>query len=53
LDIELEERQLGEVPRILRIMEGAYPLRCPLKADFKLLNSLEEKDLYVPVKEVA
>jgi DNA polymerase-1 len=47
LDIELEERQLGEVPRILRIMEGAYPLRCPLKVDHKLLRSLDESDKFV------
>jgi DNA polymerase-1 len=53
IDVELEERQLGEVARIIRLMEGVYPLRCPLKADFKLLNSLEEKDLYQPAASAA
>jgi DNA polymerase-1 len=53
IDVELEERQLGEVARIIRLMEGVYPLRCPLKADFKLLNSLEERDLYQPAATAA
>lgn len=37
-----------QIDLIRKIMETAYPLSVPLKVDAKILNSLDEKDIFVP-----
>lgn len=44
--IQLHKSELARVKDIQAVAEGIYPLTVPLKADMKLLNSLEEGDKY-------
>lgn len=44
--VSLPVERIGEVQNIQRIAENAYKLSVPLKCDVKILNSLDEKDLF-------
>jgi DNA polymerase I-like protein with 3'-5' exonuclease and polymerase domains len=39
---------VDRLPEFKAILESAYKLSVPLKADVKILNSLSEKDAFVP-----
>ncbi len=51
--IQLHVSEIAKVSEIQKIAEGVYQLTVPLKADIKLLNSLDESDLYTGENENA